>query len=375
VLVDEAQDLSPLNHVQLRRCAGRAGRVIAVGDPKQAIYAFRGADSRSMDSIRALREAWVDLRLRVTFRCPRAIVARQAGHAPGFRAGPGNAEGEVMDWVKALDPKGAGPWTWAQLRRVLESREGGGAEGTLGSCAMLCRMNAPLFAMAVLLVKRGVRCHIMGGGLHLGLQQLSCKLCRLDSMPAADCWKRITAWRADAPKRARDQRERARAESRSVEGGAGGAGAPAATQAAARAAAAEEESNKIQAEEDRADCLLAVLDCGGAGACATAGELRAKLVFLAAQADDAAVVLATAHRAKGLEWSVVVHLEPWLVPPPAPPHADGGDGGDDSEALGRRSWRQRKGSQEQNIRYVIETRARRILILAAVVGLSRGGSS
>jgi superfamily I DNA/RNA helicase len=51
VMVDEAQDLSPLNHIQVKRTA--AGRLIVVGDPRQAIYAFRGADSSSMGSLRA----------------------------------------------------------------------------------------------------------------------------------------------------------------------------------------------------------------------------------------------------------------------------------------------------------------------------------
>ena len=53
VMVDEAQDLSPLNHVMLKGCA--AGRIIACGDEHQAIYAFRGASGDSMDRIRKLR--------------------------------------------------------------------------------------------------------------------------------------------------------------------------------------------------------------------------------------------------------------------------------------------------------------------------------
>ena len=56
VIVDEAQDLSPLNHIQLARSS--AGWLAAVGDPKQAIYQFRGADAESMGKIRALRGEW-----------------------------------------------------------------------------------------------------------------------------------------------------------------------------------------------------------------------------------------------------------------------------------------------------------------------------
>ena len=42
IYVDEAQDLSP---IQIHLLEKLKGRVIAVGDPHQAIYAFRGADA------------------------------------------------------------------------------------------------------------------------------------------------------------------------------------------------------------------------------------------------------------------------------------------------------------------------------------------
>ena len=49
VMVDEAQDLSPLNHEMLSRL--RAGRLIAVGDPWQSIYGFRGSRNLTVCSI------------------------------------------------------------------------------------------------------------------------------------------------------------------------------------------------------------------------------------------------------------------------------------------------------------------------------------
>ena len=48
-LVDETQDLSPLNHAMLAKLSKR---LVAVGDPCQAIYAFRGADETSMSTLR-----------------------------------------------------------------------------------------------------------------------------------------------------------------------------------------------------------------------------------------------------------------------------------------------------------------------------------
>ena len=48
-------------------------RIIAVGDPHQAIYGFRGADSNAMTSIAGRFNA-VILPLSVSYRCPKAVV-------------------------------------------------------------------------------------------------------------------------------------------------------------------------------------------------------------------------------------------------------------------------------------------------------------
>ena len=44
VMVDEFQDTDPVQWEILRRAFHRHGTLILIGDPKQAIYAFRGAD-------------------------------------------------------------------------------------------------------------------------------------------------------------------------------------------------------------------------------------------------------------------------------------------------------------------------------------------
>ena len=49
-----------------------------------------------MAKISDLRPNWLRRPLTLTFRCPKAIVARQQGHAPGFRAADRNAEGVVL---------------------------------------------------------------------------------------------------------------------------------------------------------------------------------------------------------------------------------------------------------------------------------------
>src|SRR4029077_17903836 len=50
VFVDEYQDCDPAQEALLRALAGDGRDLVAVGDPDQSIYAFRGADVRVVTS-------------------------------------------------------------------------------------------------------------------------------------------------------------------------------------------------------------------------------------------------------------------------------------------------------------------------------------
>ena len=51
VLIDEAQDTNPTRRALAARMLKPGGRVIAVGDPRQAIYGFTGADNDALEQI------------------------------------------------------------------------------------------------------------------------------------------------------------------------------------------------------------------------------------------------------------------------------------------------------------------------------------
>jgi hypothetical protein len=178
VVVDEAQDLSSLNHAMLGKCLRPDGRLIAVGDPKQAIYAFRGAHSQSMEQIRGLRQSWLDRPLTMTFRCPRVIVARQQSHAPGFRTGPSNAEGRFIRLPANAQEHyelGSEPsWNLSQFL-ALEPQS---------SPVVLCRNNGPLLSLAFKLLRRGIGCYMLGRDLGKGLERLSKEIAKDDELPA-----------------------------------------------------------------------------------------------------------------------------------------------------------------------------------------------
>lgn len=86
IFVDEAQDLNAIQHEIVARLQKSGGidryddlphpspsRLVAVGDPHQAIYGFRGALSDSMSTL-ARRFSTQTYPLSVSFRCPKAVV-------------------------------------------------------------------------------------------------------------------------------------------------------------------------------------------------------------------------------------------------------------------------------------------------------------
>jgi DNA helicase-2/ATP-dependent DNA helicase PcrA len=295
VLIDEAQDLSALNHLQLRKSVAEDGRLIVVGDPKQAIYAFRGADSKSMPRIRELRSDWIDLPLSLTFRCPRIVVERCKPHAPGFEAAPTNAEGMLLD----LRQKEG--WYWSEIPAT-------------GSIAIISRNNAPIISMALKLLAQLVPVNVLGRDIGKGLQALVKKICGSDpDLDSATCLELIDQWAS---------REIANAQAKGKE-------------------------EKVAGIVDRQESLTAVIEAGNAH------TLGAILSLLNELFNDRAaqVTLSTGHKAKGLEWHTVVHLDPWRIPSKFAKRAN-----DEGNPITM--------EQDLNLRYVIETRAQDTLVLA-----------
>lgn len=297
VLVDEAQDLSPLNHLQVKKSLNFKSRLIIVGDPRQAIYAFRGADSDSMGRMVKLREQWVNLRLSRTFRCPKVVVARNQEHAPGYNAAEGNIEGLFKHFK--------GPWNWQDIREI-----------SLGDkVAILCRNNAPLINMAFALIRDRIGVQVLGRDIGKSMMSMVKKICGDDlELSASECNTRIEQWMEVEIANAR----------------------------------AKDKDEKIAAITDRGESLLAVIESGGAKNLEQIIELIEEIF-----ADkNSNVVLSTGHKAKGLEWPVVLHLDPWRIPSKYAKIA--ADMGNPVQL-----------EQDMNIKYVIETRAQRALVEAS----------
>ncbi|MEN6605884.1 MAG: ATP-dependent helicase [Bryobacteraceae bacterium] len=146
VVVDEAQDMTVAQlEIALGVCKGR---LCVVGDDRQAIYGFRGADSDSLDRLKTALNA-SELGLTTTYRCGRLIVDKAAQLVPDFEAGPNNPEGAIS--TLATD-------------KLLEAV-------ALGDF-ILSRLNAPLVSLAMALLKSGRRTRIAGRDVGAGLKGL-----------------------------------------------------------------------------------------------------------------------------------------------------------------------------------------------------------
>lgn len=96
VFVDEAQDLSPAKLALARMAVKEDGLFVAVGDDRQAIYGFAGADPDSLPRIIRETDAEV-LPLTVTYRCPKQVVALAQGLVGDYTAHESAPEGIVRE--------------------------------------------------------------------------------------------------------------------------------------------------------------------------------------------------------------------------------------------------------------------------------------
>jgi superfamily I DNA/RNA helicase len=257
VVVDEAQDMTT---AQLEIAQGVCkGRICIVGDDKQAIYAFRGADSESLDRLKREMNA-SELGLKTTYRCGRAIVEMAQQLVPDFTAGDNNTAGLVSHIESdALTASAA------------------------ASDFILSRTNAPLVSIAMTLLRNGKRTRVAGRDIGAGLSSLVRKF-RARSVP--ELLTKIGAW---------ESRETARVD----------AMLKTATNGRKRTL-----ETKIEGIRDQAEMLVSLTD--GAQSVSDV-EARIGALFTDDGLGQAGVITCSSvHRSKGLEASRVFVLSDTL---------------------------------------------------------------
>jgi superfamily I DNA/RNA helicase len=161
------------------------GRICVVGDDRQAIYAFRGADSASLDRLKMELNA-VELGLTTTYRCGKSIVREAAALVPDFTAGSNNPEGEVITML---------------TKKMF-------AEASTGDF-ILSRLNAPLVSTAMRLLRAGKRTRIAGRDIGAGLKTL---IRKFRARSINELVTRISAWEEKEIKRLTAAKREARIE-------------------------------------------------------------------------------------------------------------------------------------------------------------------
>ena len=135
VFIDECQDLNAAQRTLFLKCIKKGGRFVAVGDPRQAIYGFAGADVESFNLLKNLPHT-AHMPLSVCYRCDADIIKSAKEIVPQIEAREGAPAGVIDYKAKLEDVK----------------------DGDM----ILCRVTKPLVALCMKYISEGVKAYVQG---------------------------------------------------------------------------------------------------------------------------------------------------------------------------------------------------------------------
>lgn len=103
IMIDEAQDSSLMQQELYKKCIGRGGKFCAIGDNKQCINSWCGADPEAFDKFSQERNT-ISLSLPISYRCPKKVIERAKVFVPQIEAKPGAIDGEVTENENIYNP-------------------------------------------------------------------------------------------------------------------------------------------------------------------------------------------------------------------------------------------------------------------------------
>lgn len=142
VFIDECQDLNAAQRTMFLKCIKPNGRFIAVGDPRQAIYGFAGADVESFNLLKNIPNT-VKLPLSVCYRCDSKIIELAKTIVPQIEARDNAPEGVIDKDCKLEDIQ----------------------DGDM----ILCRVSAPLVGLCIHYISKGVKAYVKGKDIGVNL--------------------------------------------------------------------------------------------------------------------------------------------------------------------------------------------------------------
>ncbi len=159
VMVDEFQDINPLQYAFLEALSRDAASVMVIGDPHQAIYGFRGSSPASFDDFIRGHPGCCRIHLATTYRFGSAI-ARAANAFIGTDAVSITRSGEPVRIVRSDRP-------YEFIAREIEALNGGlshravdkaTAEVPLSDMAVIVRTRAQASPILEALSRAGIPC-------------------------------------------------------------------------------------------------------------------------------------------------------------------------------------------------------------------------
>ena len=142
VFIDECQDLNAAQRNMFLKHVKMNGRFVAVGDPKQAIYGFAGADVESFNLLKQLPHT-AKLPLSVCYRCDKSIIELAKTEVPQIEAREDAPDGIINYDAKIADVQ----------------------DGDM----VLCRVSAPLVDLCMRYIANGVKAYVKGRDIGMNL--------------------------------------------------------------------------------------------------------------------------------------------------------------------------------------------------------------
>lgn len=245
IFVDEAQDTNAIQRAILKKIMKPNSRLVAVGDPAQAIYGFRGADSDSLDLI-AQEFGCQRLPLTVSYRCPTAVIAHAKNWVSHIEPAPNAPAGEVTELGEAWNP-----------------------DSFAASDLVVCRTTKPLIELAYSLLRAQKPAFIVGKDIGAGMKSL---IKKLNAKGIDALMEKLERWRERETEKARVKNQDA----------------------------------KVESINDKADALLVIIGGLSETERTVSGLITAIDKIFSEKAN--ATKLATIHKAKGLEADKVFWL-------------------------------------------------------------------
>lgn len=145
VFIDECQDLNAAQRNLFLKCIKPGGRFVAVGDEKQSIYGFCGADAESFNLLRNIPHT-AKLPLSICYRCDENIIRLAQEIVPQIQWRDGAPQGEV-NYASSIDD-------------------------IVDSDMILCRVTAPLVRLCMKFISQNKKAYVKG-------RDIGANLCRM----------------------------------------------------------------------------------------------------------------------------------------------------------------------------------------------------